>query len=501
MLAPEREGPVEESEAVAPVIVGGAVVGAAAIGVATGYHASNGGWLEGTGDDVTENDEYSQTEYKKTSNEVAAASATIYGMTQHNMQMLIDRTEYMDGIAFRKARVTYAEALQANESKSTARQMANQTIDDYIAKQQKNLIQTHDMVWEERQPHLEDTIKGHPDHGGAKWHAVSQDYKPIVGGTLDKTLANGETVSYATWTWKQSGTTYGNGRITDYDTDSSPREYPIEYTCQDDSGCTHEETFYELADTNQAWTNIWDAHNISKNNINTLIDNTYDEYENGTLNDSDIIGPAAAAQELDTQKSQPHAAAALANMGINGSIQTQVQLEGLNHSRGLDWYNGTLFTDWQPNGTDGQYKTGGYYTPHPGDHAHTLDTDDPHADASQQQQVYVATDGGTIHKVNQTFRVHALYDQDTGESVTNITTKKEVTKVYNQTSINASVFDEMDRLNAKLRNLSASGSGGGSIAFLSGITPEQAALGVGGGLGGLYVINRMTNPPAARRRR
>jgi hypothetical protein len=479
-LAPNQSSPVESAEGLigstGALVVGGAVT----CTVFVDCGSLVGGWLSGTGDDVTKSDEYTLTDYQKTAKQVQQSSASINYNHAKQMAFINNQFPYMKGIAFRKARADYAEALRANKSEAQARQIANETIDNYVVQQQKKIVDTHNFVWDTRYPDLRDAIKGHSSHSGAKWHSVSQDYKPVNHGSETRTLVDGEeTVSIAIWDWKQSGTTYGQGTLTDYDQTPDPREYDIEFTCEDDGNCDVSATYYRLSLTNQAWTNVKNVHSSETADINNLIDSTYSGYQNGTLNASDIVGPAAMAQEWDTTGSQAHSAAALAYMGINGSIETQVRLEGTNDSRARGWYNGTLFTDWSPNGTDGKFKKGGYYTPHTGSHAHTLETGTPHADADSQKTVYVATTDGQVVRVNETVRVHSLTDVTSGDTVKNVTTVKHVTKNVNTSSIDPSVFDGMQELNEKLDELEESNddSGGGGFTF-GGAGAPAAAVGL-----------------------
>jgi hypothetical protein len=501
-FAPNTNGPVQESEAVVPAVPA-AVIGGAITCTVVDCAGFAEGWLSGTGEEVTKSDEYTLADYQKTAKQVQQSSASIHFMHRKQMGFIDSNFPYMKGVAFRKARAAYAEALMNNKTESQARTIANETIDNYVVQQQKQIVDTHNFVWNTRYPDLKDAIKGHSSWNGAKWHAVSQDYKPVNHGSETRTLVDGDTeVSIATWEWKQSGTTYGTGTITDYDQQSSPREYPLEFTCQDDGNCGVSADYYRLAETNEAWTNVKNIHSSETDDINNLIDSTYDGYENGTLNISQIAGPATMAQEWDTSDSHAHSAAALAYMGINGSIETQVQLEGMNESRGLDWYNGTLFTNWSPNGTDGKFKTDGYYTPHSGSHSHTLETGTPHADADSQKVVYVATTDGRVVQVNETVRVHSLTDVQSGETVNNVTTVKHVDRYVNTSSIDPSVFDGIEELNAKLDALQesgagGSGSGGSILGNLSMLEKLAIALGT---VAVIVAVAMMNSGPKARRR-
>ncbi|QIO21348.1 hypothetical protein [Haloarcula sp. JP-L23] len=366
----------------------------------------------------------------------------------------------------------YIRALNNGSSEAAARSAAHSAVNDYYSVKQTNLI----VQWESSIKHYEylqsvassetgitqdDQSTGSTDRfvrmeqlesGGSFW--AYQDY----GGETNATLLNGTDVAYDSYRalWKNSdGSTYGSGQV---GVNTGLVDNP-ESGVADEGGrlkmnatsSGSEYVYLDPVDFNTRWTNIQSQAQSVNDQLDTVVNNTYDAYTAGEIDNSDLQDPYVLQSQYNPgDEYQGWAAAQLTMLGQN-SPDAMEQIGYMNVTTGSETYTGVLMS--QSNPSSGQFEVNQTYDA---------------ANISGQQ--YIVTDS-QMHELTGTFTLDAIQTHS-GERRTNITIYEKQYSTANVTEM-TQLYDDLAKTVAELetrqQNLGTSGGGvlfGGSSSTL-----------------------------------
>jgi hypothetical protein len=216
------------------------------------------------------------------------------------------------------------------------------------------------------------------------------------------------------------------------------------------------------------WKNRWDAiqqqNNQVQNEVDDFVNATYAQYQQGQIDNEDLIDPYLQAREYDPQNSSSWALRSALSMGINPPANTG-EIDTMTVQSGGDERTGLLLTPGDLNISTGT----------------TYDT----ANLSGQQYVW-DPETGDMSEITGEFSVSQITGPD-GESKDSATYRDTDYKTTNITEFQ----QKMERLNnltaqinARQQRLRQSGGGGtGGILEGLGVPPVQAI-----GLAALFVL-------------
>lgn len=448
----EENSPVGEAEAIA---CGGACLAGVGIAVsfAAGYVANE--YLAG---DDPEGEVVVEAESTETHIQTSTHADTI-AVDSHTLDTVMSN-QVNDGsrtVAYAKAKAAAVRAMNNGSSKAEVKAAATNATEDYYSTMEVNLINSYNS-----QVNRLLYLKGvYDSDGGISGNALR-------GGDVGNTHSFSGTVNY-TYTLENGSTmpakfmTVNDGGEfavgwTQHSVDNPDRtmdfvdragkwmwNYEANVTPHNSS-----EIVMNGDRSTQIFSDIDSANADVESNIDLWIDNYYDGYTAGEINDSEILDPATMAQEFATDYNTTghysYAAADLAIQGINGSMNHSMVIDLHNGSAGRttnETLNGTLFTDWKPSATGGKWETG-----------HTYDT------ANSSSLVYVATNDG-LRVIEGEFSIPEMVNVQTGEAVTNTTTQE-----YHRQTVDsgpsAEDWQQLLDLQQELDDTQAAAAGGGS---------------------------------------
>ena len=367
----------------------------------------------------------------------------------------------------------YIKALNNGSSKSAAKTEAKDAVQDYYLTKQKNLVSE----WDASLSNAEYLFNTANSESGIEMDGSTGDFVYVppedpdgalpgdtMYGSVDSfgstsvTLLDGSTMSAktvsGTMTWYVASDTVfsatytaspttgavttdpgGNGnadetmdarriQIRGYDSNASP---------------TDAVEFQRYADKMSA---IETQNTQVRNDMDTLAENTYSAYQQGEINNSDLVDPyVLASQQSAGSDFQGWTAAQLTLLGTN-SPENFDQIGSFNVTTGSgEQYEGVLFS--QENPTSGQFENGTTY-----------DT----ANISGTQ--YVVT-SERIVELDGTFTIDRIQTQD-GQNVQNVTIQKTTYKTTNVSELKQQYEDlAYKRAQIEAREQALAGGGGG----------------------------------------
>lgn len=398
-------------------------------------------------------------------------------------------------IARMEGKSAYIKALENGTSEAEARNRAIDAVANYYAVKQQNLISawniTHTLAFNMRA-----TAEGHSgvsnnyiDEDGGPWK--NSGTHPFAYGMQNNsiTLTNGSSVGvigikgrsvspngnyYAGYTWHPNdpatvtvdgGTTW-DVRFSGYNVQPPNDNYDVHQL--------HNQTKFD-----ERWAQIESQNDLVQSEVDTFVNNTFDQYQQGQINASDLVDPYLGARDYDPENGSSYALRALASMGINPPENISTTSEMV-VSVGATNYTGILMSKGTP---EGGYVVGGSYN----------------ASNIPGAQFVALSDGGTQELTGE-FTLER-YEKTDGTVV-----EEGDTVTYKNITYETSDMDEYQALQNDLKLLSqqinerqetvyAGGGGGGSGGPTIPDWLKESYFGVPLyglliiGLGGTYVVN------------
>ncbi|MDS0279376.1 hypothetical protein NDI85_16365 [Halomicroarcula sp. S1AR25-4] len=399
-----------------------------------------------------------------------------------NYQTTVDNTlQHSETQALIIGKNAYIRALNNGSSKAAATNEANQAIANFYAVKQLQLINE----WERSVLHYEYMVsvaksesgisQDHHDTGSASGRFLHAEY--LQNGTNEyyawndyqgdtsTTLLNGTTVSYNSYRILRkegSGGTIGSGqvnvttgRINPTGEASAGGRLVVENTS---TGAQY--VYMDPTEYSTRWTDIENQYQATTGEMETLINNTYDAYQAGEIDNSDLVDPYVLASERSAGDDfQGWAATQLTLLGQN-SPENYDQMGSFNvTTKTGDSYRGILFSPENP--ASGQFAANQTY--------------DPSAIGGTQ---YIVT-SDRIRELNENFTVQNITTTD-GERVQNVTIEKTVYKTSNLTELKQQYEDlAYRRAQIEAREQALKEAGGGGLFGGGSVSPIIAISVIG----------------------
>ena len=447
MVDREDVSPVGESQAIAcgGLCIAG-VAGAAAIaGGAVSYKAFasdvNTSALEGADAQETKTNIYQQ------------------GTTQYqNSRILLDSMDNsLEGaktIARLEGKQAYIRALENGSSEAEARSKAVGAVEDYYATKQLQLINSYETS-ASVSLNLANKAANTTDVSST-FVAIYSERDGTFGNEIDRTqasvsLVNGSSRSYQAVSY---GETFGVDRTSVYTAGIGGDNVDLQGVgVQAPTNNNEDEYLLNATDYGAAWTKIQNQHSTVQSEVDTFVTNTYTEYQQGAINESDLVDPYLEAREYSPEGDyQTWAVRSLAATGVEPPENVSSYGDMVVRDSTGEQISGLLLSDGLP--TSGSYTVGETYN------ASTIDGPQ-----------YVAS-GQTTHQLNGQFTLLNVTTPD-GEHL-NEGEQIDYSQVDYQTSNITEFKERLNRLQKtaaeiearqqKLRNPSGGGGflGGGS---------------------------------------
>ena len=393
----------------------------------------------------------------------------------------------------------YLRALNNGSSQPAAQTAARAAVADYYATKQRNLAST----WETQVQDIE-YLRGIAENESGisdlYVDAPTIDHEYDVGASIDTqyvglgpsqtlTLTNGETTNatMVTMTVNDTSGSYGGhtnvglttGEVEDLRRNGDQPD-PDNIYAADLVGLhvqppnTNYETlrvltFQEYADR---WTEIEEQNNRVQNDMDTLVNNTYDAYQAGEINNTDLVDPYTLTRRSAGDEYQSWAAAQLTTMGVNSpEALDQTGAFEISTESGAE-YRGILFLTEQPTGG---VESGGTYDP-----------------AALNGTEYIVTANRTV-ELTDPFTVENITNTN-DETVQNVTYTDVTYQSSNVTDLiqeYESLLQQREEIEAREQALidnSGIAAGGGGEALVD----PLVAIGAAGGLLLVVIIGNQT---------
>jgi len=165
---------------------------------------------------------------------------------------------------------------------------------------------------------------------------------------------------------------------------------------------------------------LWNVQTNTKDNVDSYINTTYQDYESGELSTDNILNPTDLASRASTQYNESgyygFAAVELANLGYSGDFNSSVTVS-MNNST----YEGYLF-----------------YTADDRSGWEVGETYDP---SGWNGTVYLAEQSSDnqsgVYRLDQNFTIESAQNPKTGDAITNVTTQEYTQATYNSSKLEA----------------------------------------------------------------
>lgn len=348
--------------------------------------------------------------------EAAKTNSDIY------MSSIKNHLQDTETTALIKGKNAYIRALNNGSSKVTAKRKARIAVGDYYAVKQKNLVQS----WNSQIIH------------GRYMHDVAANASGVSPGYVSKVTGNTGVISTDhTVTWQNRTKSFELVNTSSVDvrqvkihTDaknnygneigSQTKQFDIttgSHTAHSglDAGniqaiavaapnSNHNQLEYiRFSDYSSRWSQIESQHSDVKDQVFTFIDQTYDSYQTGQIENSDLVDPYVMQQEYSPNDDfQTWAVSSLTTMGLNSpENMSSFAYVNLTYS-GAD-YQGVLMSDSNP--ADGSFERGSTYN----------------ASAITGQQ-YIVT-SGSFQELEGNFTITDIRSSE-GQQVSNVTIKE-----------------------------------------------------------------------------
>lgn len=225
------------------------------------------------------------------------------------------------------------------------------------------------------------------------------------------------------------------------------------------------------------WNRIEDQNNATQERITTFVNQTYDKWEAGLINSSDLVDPYLGAREYSPEDDfQTWSLMSLSSMGLNSpqNLSTFGQMEVVDETTGIV-YQGILMSDSNP--PSGKFEVNQTYN------------------ASNLSGPQFVVTGSQQEELDGNFTIRSMTNSD-GRQIDN-TTYREVD--YQTADLNEldALYSDLAELRNEIEAYERSTSSGGGGALFGGLLDGLGGLGGLGqqiivlilvGLGGLVVL-------------
>lgn len=395
-------------------------------------------------------------------------------------------------VALMVGKNAYVRALNNGSTKSAALSAAKDAVSDYYATKQINLVKTwnNSVVNAE---YLQEVARNETNvsylfpsnvtfsYAGQYAQTDSDHYyyeNYDRGVTVSLTTTNGSTVMAKTvhliYTESADGTEHHNVTFTDFpvviDTynggGGSGYNAHVSGARIDAPSNDYDWAKYANWSTlNDYWSKIETQENEVHAQLETFVNNTYDKYKEGSINDSELIDPYIAQRSYSPESGfQSWAALSLAELGAN----TPKNMDNVGNFTVVDdgyTYHGILLSDTNPDG--GKFKANTTYNA---------------SNITGEQYVVTASQ---VHTLNASFRIEGITNAD-GEQVQNVTVRNITYETANLTRFH-DMIKRLEETREEVEAMEQSLFGGGGSS--GSITPTQMVIGGAALLALAYFMN------------
>lgn len=481
--------PVGSAAAVGPLLAAGAAAGAAGLGYlmyrkVDNYLGSNKDLTGYTGKDALLNQLEEEVLLMKSADERVMTSI------QNNIAN-------SENVALSKGKAAAITKMNAQAPESEAVAALEKAINEYYATIEENIFNHYNAQIDQVLHHITQVV-ANSDLNSTNILSVWTDGK---GNGIDKheiksidnedtkqvTLLNGETIEettpqLSTLLDNEFDKTVGDIGVSNYNTGSETKwVFRLNNTASGNSPY-----YMEISRFASALSDVRSRCDTVKTKLGGFVSDLYTEYEPGQIPTEDIVDPVTAATELKQDTGLASQAAAAGMLGIPTSAGFSLRLELQNDSGDKYAVPAEIYTNAQPNDTDGNpagFAVGQTYNP-----------------ANFTEPIYVSyeyidTETGEettdFTQVDNPFTVLEATNES-GESVEEVSP----TSTVNQTSDISTVEEELAQIRDRQQTLleqqdSTQSAGGAGAGFFSGSGPSTGVIAaVVGGIGVLYALTQ-----------
>lgn len=294
------------------------------------------------GDRSTESIDHSQTR-----TELVQRAATGFEHAEVELTALENNLENTKAVARLEMQAAYYRALEDGSSESAARASAKQAVRDYYTVKQQQLVSAWNILITSTQSYenvensegLSEGIVSTKDAGGSLSGNILTD-DDFSNPTQDIAAVNGSQLTTEAFVRD-----YGGGKIWRYVDGSAngPSERTVVVGANNDSVSTAESVEFERYQT--AWTDLENQSDDVLADADTYINQTYDSYEAGEINASDIIDANALTREYTGNNTQSWSTLALSTTSGVDPPEDLSQVGAFNVTHGGESYSGVLLAD------------------------------------------------------------------------------------------------------------------------------------------------------------
>jgi|GEM_PF-2106369 len=399
-------------------------------------------------------------------------------------------------IAWTRAQSKVASDLRNGTSLAVAKAEANQSIQDYYAQREHNVIQQWNQQ-AEQYGYIHVSTPHDSDDRSAEYGAEIGAYTYYSDGGLhmtgqfsgttitdEYTLANGTTVNV---TILKVDATDNNGY--DYGVSISPvstANYDATPTAEivvHDPVNGGQDTIVEVGRYNQLVKDYNNQTEQMEANAAKWADSMYSRYDPADLDDVTIVDPTTLAQQASTDYSSTgyytYAAASLANRGFTGDIGSSMNVTVWDENGVKREYQGILMSSQQPLNGSGLEVGVNYST--------------SNLSGTQYIVYQASTNGSHIDPItNSTVQITSATNRDTGESMSNVTYERHVYRSYDASEYKQ-LLNDLSEWKNEYENTTSTAPSGGSGGGLGGFSiPElsnRQLMVVGGVIIGLGILS------------
>lgn len=394
-----------------------------------------------------------------------------------------------EAVAWMKAEAAIAEAYEAGKTESQAKAAAREAIADYYTVRQKNILESWNnsittFVTLQERAKMEGLGDDFVTYQNATtYNAVSPQTLTLAETNESVTLVDGNTTtaigidSEVDWSGFNGGVQLTGPSMgsTTVGPDGAPYTEDIDQLVvrvpSDNYNASDRAVLLDLRDYRDRWTTVVNKNDALQNEVDTFVNATYDDFQSGQINSTDVLSRTTTMTEYGTAGSANSTGmwdvvAATAAMGLetpdlNGTGMMTV-------SQGQNNYTGVLLARNAPNGS---WTVGQTYDP-----------------ANIDGPVMIATTEGVRKDLDSSFTLESATDKN-GNSLDSVDTTEVVYKTSNTTQL----LERMDKVLAYQQEIEdrQQSYGGGTTGDDGSLNTEAIVIiGAAALIGGAYLARR-----------
>ncbi|MXR20769.1 hypothetical protein [Halobacterium bonnevillei] len=407
----------------------------------------------------------------ETYQEVHAQSQLVAGQADQSTTIL--NNTVLDGaqtMSWTQGKASFMDALSANKSKAVARQWASENVTTYYSVTETNVVRQFNATTKELQ-YLAGVHEAHSDLGPAYQDTrVDNSIAESDFVSFNYTLSNGTNVSYVAVYNQFDGNDGGHVvALSDLSNQLSSADASSLYF----DGIKLQSAYNQSAvpvlgtggqDDYNRFHNLLNELQTQEGQMSTNIEawsnQTYDSWEAGNVNITDVPDPITLAKQFATDYNSTghyaYAGADLAMMGVKTEMNTSFTVEVPSENETL---YGQMYTDWEPAATNGSLETGHLYNV-----------------SKTDEIVYMATNDG-LRAIGSDFKITSMTNVKTGESTNSTTTESYNTQTADVTLTQEQLQQLLELRESVQEREEAAASGGGFFDGL-GLSADVAVPGL-----------------------